>query len=81
MIIVSQPGVHVSDFLPHDSAPELRRRMEKREQQVLRIDHGVGSVDVAMLKDTAIKACGAHVVSVDASSMTSLFLQTSGRTG
>ncbi|ODH12967.1 hypothetical protein ACO22_07735 [Paracoccidioides brasiliensis] len=70
-IIISQPGVHASDYSSDKVAPQLRHRVLKQGNEihtVFAVSEVVGNLDVDGLQKILERECGVEVSKVDSSS-------------
>jgi len=66
-ILISQPGLHSSDFIDPESAPRIRQFFEAGTGRVVTVENGVGSVNLDEVETYVKSTCQARVVTVDAS--------------
>ncbi|ODH46433.1 hypothetical protein GX48_07480 [Paracoccidioides brasiliensis] len=69
-IIISQPGVHASDYSSDKVAPQLRHRVLKQGNEihtVFAVSEVVGNLDVDGLQKILERECGVEVSKVDSS--------------
>jgi len=71
-LLVSQPGVHITDYASKRSTPKLRQQMQgknKRVRSSFIVREVVGEVDVRKIQAVLEERCNAVMTEIDASSM------------
>ncbi|KAJ5096918.1 hypothetical protein N7456_007639 [Penicillium angulare] len=70
-VVVSQPGVHSTDFSTRKSAPRLGAKMLGKDRSIhskMSVNEVVGELDAKQIKSLLVEKCGAETTAIDASS-------------
>ncbi|KAJ5938222.1 hypothetical protein N7454_004564 [Penicillium verhagenii] len=70
-VVVSQPGVHSTDFLTHKSAPRLGAKMLGKDRSIrskMSVNEVAGVLDAKQIKNFLVEKCNAQTTAIDGSS-------------
>lgn len=69
-VVVSQPGVHSSDFSTRKSAPRLGAKMLGKDKSIrskMSVNEVAGVLDAKQIKSLLVEKCGAKTTAIDGS--------------